>query len=167
MRALLFVVAGLVLAACTSSTPLLSVNPQAPNALDRIRRASETRLTLRFKNGTPDSILHMGAFVFECASAEPKKIELTDGQTATVVITTDAKQLCQNRDRFVYLDMYFRDDKNRFDGFLKVHADPPKYVWTGRLSPFARKLGLCTIPDGFEHGRQLHEGELIEFYLCR
>lgn len=167
MRASLFLVAGLVLAACSSSTPSPSVNPQTPSALNRLSPADEFHLALRFKNITPNSTLHFDAGDFECTAAQPEKIDLKGDQTATVVITAhDKGHLCFDRDHYLYFYMDFRGEKRSFDGYLTVYSTPPDYDWRARLNRGAREHGLCTIPDGFDHGRQIHEDELIEFSLC-
>lgn len=171
--ALLFVVSGCASNAGspTALLPTSSVQDAAQAstpryALDRLAPADDFYLSLRFKNLTPNSLLHFNATDFECTAAEPEKIDLRDGQMATVIITADDKGLCSDRDHYLYFDMYFRNEKKSFDGSLNVRSTLPTYDWRAVLERGAREHGLCTIPDGFEHARQLHDDELIEFYLC-
>lgn len=174
MRALLFLVAVLALAACSSSIPTSNVNPQAPNTTRRLVRAnpSTDHLTLQFENISPSSQLFFVAAPIVCITSEsPNNIELLDGQTIGVDIKANTEGQCKDGTPEVeFLVSFFGKGDRIWYGDLDVKYSPQKDAWTGKTRGDQgghRPPGLCTDPPGLSDGADLHDNELIKFFFCK
>lgn len=169
MRAALFLVVGLALAACSSSSPSASVNPQTPDAAHRAVPANPSgdHLTLQFKNISRHTHLQINGLAFTCVkSVTPAKRSLADGDVAKVDIVSDNSGKCHNYNREVDFDMNFTDEygSHSWAGDLDVWYSPQAPGWAAELRGYGS--ALCTDPAGFENRLDLHDNELITLHFC-
>lgn len=170
LRASLFLVAGLALAACSSAIPSSSANPQTPNLSHRspLGSLSDDHITLQFENIAPDSDLHVNVVNSWCiGSVTPDKIHLRDRETATVDIKGESQGDCKEFNALMF-SVDFRGSPygplRLWFGELAVGRLLPQ-PWTGQLLG-AGYPNLCTDPPGFAERTELHDKELIKFYFC-
>ena len=168
MRALLFLVAGLVLAACTSS-PVPSSNPQIASGANRwIQPTSSVgRLRLVFENKDFYRRFHveieMYAVPLKCIErVDPRDLILYQDEPRPLEIQADTK--CgTDRAEVDYL-VEINYDRIRWLGVFAIWYDPRENLWVGVLKRgLGSNFALCTHP-----GRvlTLHDGEHIVFRPC-
>lgn len=171
MRAALFLVAGLLLAACSSAVPSSNANPPTPAAAGRLVPAGPAveHLTLVFKDAESYAYLRMNAMPFSCIiSVTPASINLNPSKTRTVNIDASVSDACAHTTAEVDFDISFSDvHLGVWKGALNIWHDPEKSEWTAktrgdRVGP----LDLCTDPPGFREGVHLQQNEQIDFSLC-
>lgn len=172
MRALLFLAAGLVLAACSSSIPSSIGNPQTPGTTVQLPPVDPNHLTLQFENISPYSLLTMYADPqkFTCVtSVEPDFINLYDRQTEKVDIKGDNQGGCKDGERDVHFSTALVQigGGRIWRGDLHVQYNPHLSAWVAKLYPGDRNVDLCTSPGGFMQGVHVEDNELIEFYFCK
>lgn len=168
MRASLFLVAAIALAACASSGASSNTNPQAAGATNRLRQATAAgdHLTLQFENISAQTTLDVNALRFTCvASVTPKGFRLGDHETATVGIASDTQGACKDGSREVDFLINYVVGSGNWSGDLDVWYSPQS-GWTGKIRGVSRGTNLCTAPSGLAYGDFLHDNELIRFRSC-
>lgn len=172
MRVALFIMAGAVLAACSSSVPSPSANPQTPNALSRSPRTDPpaNHLTLVFKDAENYGLLRMNALPFSCiASVAPTTINLNPSKSRTVAIDAKVSDECAHKTAEVDFEITFQQVTihQTWKGALDIWYDPEKSEWTAKTRGERQGgLELCTVPPGFHDGVRLQDNEQIDFSLC-
>ncbi len=171
MRASFFIVAGLALAACSSSLlPAPNSYPLTPNITNRLPPANPSgdRLTLRFENANSGfANLTMDAFnpSFKCiASVTPEYFFLEAGQTNKFNIQAKTDGACKDADREVDFSLTDTTYHKHGAGWLEVRYSPQS-GWMGKIR---RDFGdeFCANPPGFREGVHLKDNELIRIFFC-
>lgn len=169
MRASLFLVAALALAACSSPVASPSANPQTLGAIGRLVPADPQvdRLTLVFQNYEDASYLHFKALPFSCiVSVQPIDFNLNGLRSKTVVIDASVADHCAH-------DMAEVDFETRFDdvhkslhwnGSLDIWHSPEKSEWTAKIRGNGDRI--CPEPIGLDEGIKLRENDVIAFFWC-
>lgn len=169
MRALLFLVAGLVLAACSSPVASPSANPQTLNAAGRMLPADPgiAHLTLVFKNITYGAIVSMDALRFSCiTSVTPKTFNINPSRSKTVNIDASIVDRCAHDTAEVDFDTTLSDPHyGVWKGGIDIWHNPEKSEWTAKMRGTAGQFQLCTEPN-LREGDQLYENEEIYFVFC-
>lgn len=170
MRASLFLVTTLALAACSSPVASPGADPQTLNATHRPLppNPGSEHLTLQFKNASPHSQLQVNGLAFTCVkSVIPPKSSLAKDETVKVDISADTITKCHNYNREVDFDMNFTDEygSHSWSGDLDVWYTPQVPGWAAELRGYGSEL--CTDPPGFANRLDLHDDELITIYFCK
>lgn len=171
MRASLFLAAGLLLAACSSSIPSSSGNLQTSHAAE-LPAADPNHLALQFENSSAYSLLFMDVDSRRSTcivSVEPPDIHLYERRTEKVDIKGDDQGDCRDAMREVHFSTALVQigGGRAWKGDLHVRYDPRLSAWEGKLYAGDHDVELCTDPPGFTQGVQLEENELIGFHFCK
>lgn len=170
MRASVFIVAALLLAACSSSGASSNANPQTANATNRLRPNTATgdTLTLRFLQISPRHFLDGNPLKMTCVtSATPKFFSLADQVEAKVEIVGDNQGQCKDAGREVDFNLRYLTvhDTPAWLGDLDVSYSP-KAGWTAEMKGFSfGGLELCSTPV-LTTRVILSDNELIRFGPC-
>lgn len=166
MRAALFLAAGLILGACSSSFPPSSADPQRVNANGWATRASSSgnQITLKFEDAQPASTMTLSLTSIKCiTSVYPEVTEFTYGVTTTVQIVADTQGRCTRIHAFALFDAEMqRSSQELWKGLLNV-LSAPKHSdrWEAAIIENSGPFQPCEHPP---LPRPLHDGELINFY---
>lgn len=169
MRASLFLVAALALAACSSPVASPNANPQTLNALSRMVPADPgvDRLTVVFSNYEDGSYLHIRALPFSCiVSVTPSDFNLNGLRSKTVTIDASTVDRCAHNTAEVDFAASFYEPVKQFrwEGSLDVWHNPEKSEWTAKIRGNGDRI--CPEPNGLEDGIKLQQNELIAFFWC-
>ena len=147
MRALLFLVAGLVLAACTSS-PIPSSNAQMSNGGSRLMHPSVSpgRIRLEFSNAIPSFRVLMTAIPMVCVRPMvPHSLMLEYGQRSPVDIQTDPQCRIDRPELDFLVDARSIASHSEWHGDLDLWYDTHSGEWHGKLGGYGTSK-LCTYP---------------------
>lgn len=171
MRASFFLVAGVALAACSSSS-MASSNSylQAPNSIHPWARANAIgdRLTLRFENansGFANLTIDSFSPSFKCiASVTPEYNYMEAGQSSKFDIQAKSDGACKDAGREVDFSLTDTTYHKHGAGWLEVRYSVQS-GWTGKI---IREYNdeFCADPPGFREGAHLKDNELIKIFFC-
>ena len=169
MRASLFLVAALALAACSSPVASPSANPQTLNAVGRLVRAHPgvDRFEVWFENPTDDSILVMNALPFTCIiSVTPSRFTMGYERALRVVIEASTVDRCAHDTGEVDFQtkFYSRLKPLRWEGSLDMWHNPATSEWTAKIRGDGNPI--CPDPGFLEKGVRLEDLEHIRFFWC-
>lgn len=170
MRASFLLVAGLALAACSSTTPSAAVNPQAQNVADRLAHPPSTNshVTFEVENITSFSFLTINALIFKCVGDMiPRKADLGDRQSQKFEISAKTDGECKGGTTEVdMLGAFIGLGSRIWRGDLDIWYNQQS-GWTAKLLGFGRP-DVCADPNALTgNGIQLHDNEHIRIFFCK